>query len=61
MLFNSAIVIPLFATCGVIIPYLDTKNWLQVWLYELNPWVRIINSMFTELQYAYLPSLYGIS
>jgi len=59
MLFNSAIAIPLFVTCGVIIPYPDIQHWLRVWLYELNPWVRITSSMLsTELQYVFLsPSL----
>ena len=56
MLFNSAIAIPLFVSCGVIIPYPDIQRWLRVWLYELNPWVRIISSMLTtELQYVPSP------
>lgn len=51
MLFNSAIAIPLFVTCGVIIPYANIRHWMRVWLYELNPWVRITSSMYTtELQ-----------
>ena len=56
MLFNSAIAIPLFVTCGVIIPYHNIQGWLRVWLYQLNPWVRITSSMLTtELQYVSLP------
>ena len=55
MLFNSAIAIPLFVSCDVLIPYPDIQGWLR-WLYELNPWVRIIASMLsTELQYVPLP------
>lgn len=51
MLFNSAIAIPLFVSCGVIIPYPAIQHWL-LWLYQLNPWVRITTSMLTtELQY----------
>lgn len=46
MLFNSAIAIPLYVSCGVIIPYPAMRHWLR-WLYELNPWVRITSSMFT--------------
>ena len=56
MLFNSTIAIPLFVTCGVAIPYPDIQGWLRVWLYELNPWVRITSSMLTtELQYVPSP------
>ena len=52
MSFNSATSIPLFLSSGVVIPYPDIQGWLKAWLYELNPWVRITNSMFaTELQY----------
>jgi len=47
MLFNSAIAVPLFVTCGVAIPYPDIQGWLRVWLYEINPWMRITNSMLT--------------
>ena len=58
MLFNSATAIPLFLSSGVVIPYPHIQGWLKVWLYELNPWVRITNSMFTtELQYVLLPFL----
>jgi len=59
MLFNSTIAIPLFVTSGVAIPYPDIQGWLRVWLYELNPWVRITSSMLTtELQYVPSPLLF---
>ena len=52
MLFNSATSIPLFLSSGVVTRHPDIQGWLKVWLYELNPWVRITNSTFaTELQY----------
>jgi len=52
MLSNSTTSIPLFLSSGVVNPYPDIQGRLKAWLYVLNPWVRITNSMFaTELQY----------
>lgn len=59
VLFNPPIMIILSQFCGVTIPYPSLAHFWKSWLYELNPFTRLLSAMLsTELQYVTTHSLF---
>jgi ATP-binding cassette, subfamily G (WHITE), member 2, SNQ2 len=54
-LFTTPIQIVLGSLCGVTIPYPALITFWRSWLYQLNPFTRMLGAMLsTELQYVFV-------
>ena len=52
VLFNPFIMVVLSTFCGVTIPYPSMNSFWRSWLYQLNPFTRVLGAtLSTELQY----------
>lgn len=59
VLFNTPIMVILSQFCGVTIPYPNLAHFWKSWLYQLNPFTRLLSAMLsTELQYVLFIALF---